>query len=52
MAEKRVVGIGRCGCNGIDKWATKKGSDWALNLGLCNKLQELVAASIHLLCAA
>lgn len=27
----------------------RKGSDWALNLGLCNKQQEMVAASIHLL---
>ena len=47
-----MVGIGLCGCNGIDKWTTRKESAWALNLGLCNKHQELVAASIYLLYAA
>lgn len=39
------MGIGKQGYSRIVKWATGKGSEWALNLGLCNKQQGLVAAS-------
>ena len=49
----RKVGTGRCvDAVGLINGQQEEKSDWALNLGLSDKQQELVAGSIHFLCRA
>jgi hypothetical protein len=46
----RLLGTGEGRCSKTDKWTEERGSNWALNLGLCNEQQGLVAGSALLCC--